>query len=210
MDQTKIYQIYEIFCQVYPHPSTELNYQTHFELLIAVILSAKSQDKVVNKATHDLFAIANTPKKLLLLGEEMLVDKIKTIGLHKNKAKNILKTCELLIKNHNSQIPNNRNDLEALPGVGRKTANIILNIAFGHSTIAVDTHVFRVANRTKIAPGHTTKLVEQALINNTPSKFKKNAHHWLILHGRNICQAKQKKCLECPIVFLCECNEKIV
>lgn len=210
MDRVKVNQIYEIFSQRNPKPTSELIYKTPFELLIAVMLSAQSTDKSVNKVTPSLFALANTPKKIVELGYEELSKQIKTIGLYKTKAKNIIKTCNKLIQNHKGTVPDNRSSLENLAGVGRKTANVILNVAFGYDTIAVDTHVFRVANRTKIAKGHTPILVEKELMKNTPLKFQKNAHHWLLLHGRYFCQAKHIKCTICPIAMLCEYDDKIV
>ena len=191
-----------------PKPTTELNYASPFELLIAVILSAQATDKSVNKATDKLYSIANTPEAILNLGEEGLKTYIKTIGLFNSKAKNIIKTCDLLINQHHSQVPTNRKDLEALPGVGRKTANVILNTAFGEPTIAVDTHIFRVSNRTKIAPGKTVLDVEKKLLKVVPEPFKQDAHHWLILHGRYTCIARKPKCGECIIEDLCEYKHK--
>ena len=191
-----------------PKPTTELNYASPFELLIAVILSAQATDKSVNKATDKLFAAANTPEAILNLGEDGLKNYIKTIGLFNSKAKNIIKTCGLLIEKHHSHVPTNRIDLEALPGVGRKTANVILNTAFGEPTIAVDTHIFRVANRTKIAPGKTVVEVENKLLKVVPEVFKKDAHHWLILHGRYTCVARKPKCGACIIEDLCEYKHK--
>lgn len=187
-----------------PAPTTELKYKTPFELLIAVILSAQSTDVSVNKATAKLFPIANTPKKILTLGEEGLKSAIQTIGLYNNKARNIFKTCEILLKQHKGQVPRSREALEALPGVGRKTANVVLNTAFGEATIAVDTHIFRVANRTGLAPGANVIVVERALLKNVPDEYKKNAHHWLILHGRYICQARKPRCSACLLEDLCE------
>jgi endonuclease-3 len=191
-----------------PSPTTELNFTTPFELLIAVILSAQATDKSVNKATVKLFPVANTPEAIAKLGEEGLKTYIKTIGLFNSKAKNIIKTCDILIGKHHSEVPTNRIDLEALPGVGRKTANVILNTAFGEATIAVDTHIFRVANRTKIAPGKTVLEVEKKLLKVVPEPFKKDAHHWLILHGRYTCVARKPKCGECIIDDLCEYKHK--
>jgi endonuclease-3 len=186
-----------------PRPTTELNYRTHFELLIAVMLSAQATDKSVNKATAPLFKVANTPKKILALGEENLKIYIKTIGLFNTKARHIIKTCEILITQHSGKVPRERNALEALPGVGRKTANVILNTAFGEPTIAVDTHIFRVANRTGLASGKTVREVEEQLLKTVPDKYKKNAHHWLILHGRYTCVARQPKCSDCAIADWC-------
>jgi endonuclease-3 len=191
-----------------PSPTTELNYKSPFELLIAVILSAQATDKSVNKATDILFPVASTPEAILKLGEEGLKTYIKTIGLFNSKAKNIIKTCAILIDKHHSQVPTSRIDLEALPGVGRKTANVILNTAFGESTIAVDTHIFRVANRTKIAPGKTVLEVEKKLLKVVPEPYKKDAHHWLILHGRYTCVARKPKCDACIIEDLCEYKHK--
>lgn len=208
MNAKKRYEIFKRFQAQDPAPTTELHYRSHFELLIAVILSAQATDKSVNKATEKLFAIANTPEKILALGEEKLKNYIKTIGLFNSKAKNIIKTCQLLIEKHHSQIPAERKALEALPGVGRKTANVILNTAFGEDTIAVDTHIFRVANRTKLAPGKTEREVEDKLVKYTPREFRKDAHHWLVLHGRYICIARKPKCPECIICDLCEYPNK--
>ncbi len=186
-----------------PRPTTELNYRSHFELLIAVMLSAQATDKSVNKATAPLFNVANTPKKILALGEENLKIYIKTIGLFNTKARHIIKTCEILITQHGGKVPRSRTALEALPGVGRKTANVILNTAFGEPTIAVDTHIFRVANRTGLASGKTVREVEEQLIKTIPDEYKKNAHHWLILHGRYTCVARQPKCSDCAIADWC-------
>lgn len=202
-----------IFARFYtqnPHPTTELIYRTSFELLIAVILSAQATDKSVNQATQSLFTYANTPESILTLGEEGLKKHIKSIGLFNTKAKNILKTCEILITQHQSKVPNNRDALEALPGVGRKTANVILNTAFGHSTLAVDTHIFRVANRTKLAAGKTPLAVEQQLLKVIPKEYLKDAHHWLILHGRYTCTARKPYCSNCIIKDLCEYPDKIL
>jgi len=191
-----------------PKPTTELEYTTPFELLVAVALSAQSTDKGVNKATRKLFAIANTPETILALGEAGLKSYIKTIGLYNTKAKHILKTCQLLIDQHNSIVPDDQAALEALPGVGRKTANVIRNTAFGHPTIAVDTHIFRVSNRTKIAPGKTVLEVEKKLLKFIPDEFKLDAHHWLILHGRYTCIARTPRCGSCIIEDLCEFKQK--
>jgi len=193
-----------------PHPTTELNYKTPFELLIAVILSAQATDKGVNKATAKLFKAANTPKKMFNLGEDGLKEYIKTIGLFNTKAKNIIKTCAILVEQHNSKVPHDRSALEALPGVGRKTANVVLNTAFGEATIAVDTHIFRVSNRTKLAPGKTVVDVEKKLIKFVPDEFKQDAHHWLILHGRYTCVARTPRCGACIIEDLCEYRHKEV
>jgi len=191
-----------------PHPTTELEYSSPFELLVAVALSAQSTDKGVNKATRKLFAVANTPEKILQLKEAGLKKYIKTIGLYNNKAANIIKTCKLLIEQHHSQVPDDQQALEALPGVGRKTANVIRNTAFGHPTIAVDTHIFRVSNRTKIAPGKNVLEVEKKLIKFIPDEYKLNAHHWLILHGRYTCIARTPRCGSCIIEDLCEFKQK--
>ena len=191
-----------------PHPTTELNYSTPFELLVAVILSAQATDKGVNKATAILFPVANTPAAIVDLGERGLKKYIKTIGLYNNKGRNIIKTCKLLIEQHDSQVPRDRKSLEALPGVGRKTANVILNTAFGEPTIAVDTHIFRVANRTGLAPGKTVLEVEKKLLKVVPEEFRHDAHHWLILHGRYVCLARKPRCGACVIEDLCEYKDK--
>ena len=191
-----------------PQPTTELNYSTPFELLIAVMLSAQATDKSVNKATAPLFKIANTAPAILALGEERLREYIKTIGLFNSKARNIIKTCEMLVKQHGTEVPCERGALEALPGVGRKTANVILNTVFGEPTIAVDTHIFRVANRIGLASGKTVREVEEQLLDCVPKVYKKNAHHWLILHGRYICVARKPKCGQCVVAELCEYSDK--
>ncbi len=191
-----------------PAPTTELEYQDPFELLVAVILSAQATDVGVNKATAKLYPVARTPESILALGIDGLKRYIRTIGLFNNKAENIVKTCRILIEKHNGEVPRSREELEALPGVGRKTANVILNTAFGEPTIAVDTHIFRVANRTGIAKGKTPLEVEKRLLRLTPDEFKKDAHHWLILHGRYVCKARKPLCRECPIVSWCEYPKK--
>ncbi len=191
-----------------PHPTTELEYRTPFELLIAVILSAQATDKSVNLATRRLFARANTPQAIVELGEAGLSEYIKSIGLYPSKAKNIVATCKLLLERHGGQVPRTREALEALPGVGRKTANVVLNTAFGEPTIAVDTHIFRVANRTGLAPGKTPLEVERKLLKSVPEEFRKDAHHWLILHGRYVCKARKPNCPECVIRDLCEYKAK--
>ena len=191
-----------------PNPKTELEYTTPFELLVAVALSAQSTDKGVNKATRKLFAVANTPEKILKLGESGLKKHIKTIGLYNTKATNILKTCKMLIELHNSEVPDDQQALEALAGVGRKTANVIRNTAFGHPTMAVDTHIFRVSNRTKIAPGKNVLEVEKKLLKFIPEEYMLNAHHWLILHGRYTCIARKPRCGSCIIEDLCEFKQK--
>jgi endonuclease-3 len=184
-------------------PDTELHYKNPFELLVAVILSAQATDISVNKATDKLYPVARTPEAILALGVSGLKPYIRTIGLFNSKAENIIKTCRLLIENHGSEVPRTRAELEALPGVGRKTANVILNTAFGEPTIAVDTHIFRVSNRTGIAKGKTPLEVEKRLVRLTPEEFKKDAHHWLILHGRYVCKARKPMCVECPIIEWC-------
>jgi endonuclease-3 len=191
-----------------PHPETELEYSTPFELLVAVILSAQATDKGVNVATRKLFPVANTPAAILALGETGLVDYVKTIGLYRGKAKNIIATCKLLLEQHDGEVPHDREALEALPGVGRKTANVVLNTAFGEPTMAVDTHIFRVANRTGLAPGKTVLAVEKKLLKNVPAEFLQDAHHWLILHGRYVCKARKPDCPACPIADLCGYRRK--
>ena len=193
-----------------PHPKTELVHRTPFELLVAVILSAQATDVSVNAATKNLFPVANTPQGLLDLGEERLREYVQRIGLYKAKSKNIIEACKLLVEKHGGKVPQTREELEALPGVGRKTANVVLNSAFGQPTIAVDTHVFRVANRTGLAPGKDVLEVENKLLKAVPDEFKHDAHHWLILHGRYVCQARKPKCGECLIADLCEFKEKII
>ncbi|WMO14591.1 endonuclease III [Pseudoalteromonas piscicida] len=191
-----------------PHPETELEYSSPFELLVAVTLSAQATDVGVNKATRKLFPVANTPEKILELGLEGLRDYIKTIGLFNSKANNVYKMCQILVDKHGSEVPENREALEALPGVGRKTANVVLNCAFGWPTIAVDTHIFRVSNRTKFAMGKDVVAVEQKLEKVVPKEFKVDVHHWLILHGRYVCTARKPKCGSCIIEDLCEFKEK--
>ena len=191
-----------------PNPTTELNHSTSFELLVAVTLSAQATDKSVNQVTDILFPLANTPKSIYELGENKLRDTIKTIGLFNSKAKHIIQTCRILIDKYNSQVPETRKELEALPGVGRKTANVVLNTAFGQPTIAVDTHIYRVANRTAIASGKTVLEVEKKLIKFIPDEFKVPAHHLMILHGRYVCKARSPHCLDCTLLDLCEYEEK--
>lgn len=191
-----------------PQPTTELEYSTPFELLVAVILSAQATDKGVNVATRKLFPVANTPAAILALGEAGLVDYVKTIGLYRGKARNIIATCKLLLEQHDGAVPHDRDALEALPGVGRKTANVVLNTAFGEPTMAVDTHIFRVANRTGLAPGRTPLAVEKKLMRAVPAAYLMNAHHWLILHGRYICKARKPDCPACPIADLCAFKRK--
>jgi len=193
-----------------PNPSTELIYHSNFELLIAVMLSAQATDVSVNKATPVLFNKAKTPEAICKLGEERLKDYIKTIGLYNSKAKNIIKTCQILIEKHNSDIPTTREALEALPGVGRKTANVVLNVAFNQATMPVDTHIFRVANRTGLAHGKTPLAVENQLMKTIPEAFRNKAHHWIILHGRYTCLARKPKCVTCTIAKWCEFPDKTV
>ena len=204
MNQQKRRLIFERLRAANPAPRTELNYSSPFELLVAVILSAQATDKGVNKATASLFPVANTPQALLDLGEEGLKSHIRTLGLYNAKAANIIKTCALLVEQHGGEVPEERAALEALPGVGRKTANVILNTAFGHETLAVDTHIFRVANRTGLATGRTPLEVEQKLLRLLPKEFLQDAHHWLILHGRYICVARKPRCGDCLIQDLCD------
>jgi len=208
LNREKRSQIFNRLRDANPHPTTELNYSTPFELLIAVILSAQATDKGVNKATIKLFHDANTPETIAALGEARLKTYIKTIGLFNTKAKNIIQTCRLLIEKHDSHVPDNRQALEALPGVGRKTANVILNTAFDQPTMAVDTHIFRVANRTRIAPGKTVLEVEKRLVRLIPDEFMLDAHHWLILQGRYTCIARKPRCGSCLISDLCEYRQK--
>ena len=208
MNKQKREQIFERLAAAIPEPTTELNYSSAFELLIAVVLSAQATDKGVNKATTQLFPVANTPAAILALGEEGLKHYIKTIGLFNSKAANIIKLCQSLMDKHQGQVPASREALEALAGVGRKTANVILNTAFGLPTIAVDTHIFRLANRTGLAPGKNVLEVEQKLNKTVPAKFKKDAHHLLILHGRYTCIARKPRCMSCCMTDLCEFNTK--
>jgi endonuclease-3 len=208
VNREKRQAIYERLRDLDPNPSTELHYESPFELLVSVILSAQATDVSVNRATSRLYRAANTPKALLALGVEGLKPYIRTIGLYNNKAKNIIATCRILVEEHGGEVPRSREELERLPGVGRKTANVILNTAFGEPTIAVDTHIFRVANRTGIARGKTPLEVEKRLVRLTPGEFRKDAHHWLILHGRYVCKARRPLCGECPIVEWCEYRHK--
>jgi endonuclease III len=186
-----------------PSPQTELVYSSVFELLAAVLLSAQATDVSVNKATRGLFAVAPTPQRMLALGVEQVTEHIRTIGLYRTKAKNLLETCRILVEQHGGEVPRSREALQALPGVGRKTANVVLNVAFGEATIAVDTHIFRVANRTGLAPGRTPLHVENALLDRVPAGFRRDAHHWLILHGRYVCQARKPRCGACTAVRFC-------
>jgi endonuclease-3 len=208
MNAKKVKEIFSRFQKENPDPKLELKYRSPFELLVAVVLSAQATDVGVNKATPALFKVANTPKKMVKLGDEGLTKYIKSIGLFNTKAKNIIKTSQILVNRYNGQVPSHREALEALPGVGRKTANVILNAAFDQPTIAVDTHVFRVANRLNLAPGKDVVEVEQKLLKTIPKKFRKHAHHWLILHGRYICTAKKPHCTECFLNDLCEYENK--
>jgi len=208
MNAQKRFEIFKRLSVAIPNPSTELKHSSTFELLIAVILSAQATDKSVNLATDKLFAIANTPQSILALGIDGLEHYIKTIGLYHAKAKNVLATCQMLITKHDSQVPNTRKALEALPGVGRKTANVILNTAFGEPTIAVDTHLFRLGNRIKLATGKTVLEVEIKYLKTIPKEFMQDAHHLLILHGRYVCTARKPKCSECCIQDLCEYRAK--
>jgi endonuclease III len=203
-------ELFKRLQSINPHPTTELQYTSPFELLIAVILSAQATDKSVNLATRLLYKVANTPQAIYLLGVAGLSSYIKTIGLYNSKAKNIIATCKILLDAHDGKVPRQREALEALPGVGRKTANVILNTAFGEPTIAVDTHIFRVANRTGLAAGKTVREVEDRLIQAVPDRFKQDAHHWLILHGRYVCKARKPNCAECVIANLCEYDQKAV
>lgn len=204
MDYARRYELFRRLRNALPDPTTELAYSTPFELLIAVMLSAQSTDRSVNAATAKLFAAANTAQQLVELGESGIKPYIQAIGLYNNKARNIISACQILLDKHNGELPRTREELEELPGVGRKTANVILNTAFGEPTIAVDTHIFRLANRTGLAPGHNVREVEEGLMAATPADFRRHAHHWLILHGRYTCTARQPKCQECIIADLCE------
>ena len=208
MNNEKRTEIYQRLSERNPSPTTELHFASPFELLIAVILSAQATDTSVNKATEKLFAAANNPEAMIALGLSSVTKMVKSIGLYKTKAANILKTCEILVKQHDGEVPNDRQALESLPGVGRKTANVVLNTAFGEPTIAVDTHIFRVANRTRIAQGNTVLDVEKKLLRRTPQQYLINAHHWLLLHGRYICKARTPNCAACFISDLCEYKQK--
>ncbi len=208
MNAAKRIALFERLQAANPAPTTELEYATPFQLLIAVILSAQATDKSVNLATRTLFADAPTPAAMLALGEEGLAGYINRIGLFRTKAKNVIATCRLLLERHGGEVPHDRTALEALPGVGRKTANVVLNTAFGEPTIAVDTHIFRVANRTKLALGKTPLAVEQRLLKVVPEAFRKDAHHWLILHGRYVCKARKPECWRCALTDLCEYKDK--
>ncbi|WP_225748238.1 endonuclease III [Eikenella sp. Marseille-P7795] len=208
MNAQKRREIFQRLRDANPHPTTELVFHSPFELLIAVLLSAQATDKGVNKATAKLFPVANTPQTILDLGLERLMEYTRTIGLYQTKSKHIIATCRLLLEKHQGQVPHTREELEALPGVGRKTANVVLNTAFGQPTMAVDTHIFRVANRMKLAPGKNVREVEDKLMRLVPKEFLLNAHHWLILHGRYTCKAQKPLCHECIVYDLCEYQGK--
>ena len=208
MNNANINKLFSRLEKQNPNPTTELKYKNPFQLLIAVILSAQATDISVNKATKKLFIKSITPEKILNIGEKGLKEHIKNIGLHNTKAKNIIKTCRILVKQHNGEVPEIRSELESLPGVGRKTGNVVLNTAFNKKTIAVDTHIFRVCNRTGLAPGKNVLIVEKKLLKYVPEKFKKNAHHWLILHGRYICSARTPKCPNCLLKDICLYKKK--
>ena len=210
MNAEKRAEIFRRLHAINPNPTTELEYKTPFELLVAVLLSAQATDVSVNAATRRLFPRANTPQKIAKLGVAGVEPFIKTIGLYRTKAKHLIKTCELLIAHHGGTVPENREALEALPGVGRKTANVVLNTAFGWESIAVDTHIFRVANRTKLGPGKTVTEVEKRLERLVPQAYKRNAHHWLILHGRYICKARAPECWRCPARGFCNYRDKVL
>lgn len=208
MNAEKRREIFNRLRAANPHPTTELEYKTPFQLLIAVLLSAQATDVSVNKATSKLYADAGTPRKIYALGVEGLIPYIQTIGLYRTKAKNVIETCRILLAEHGGEVPRTRQELEALPGVGRKTANVVMNTAFGEATIAVDTHIFRVSNRTGIAPGKNVDIVEQKLMKFVAPEFQQDAHHWLILHGRYTCIARKPKCWNCIIADLCEYKDK--
>jgi endonuclease III len=210
MKRADVIELFSRLRELNPHPTTELAYSTPFELLVAVVLSAQATDVGVNKATRKLYPVANTPQAILELGEEGLKRYISTIGLFNAKAKNVIALCQLLIERHGGEVPHSREALEALPGVGRKTANVVLNTAFGEPTIAVDTHIFRVANRTGLAPGKDVRAVEAKLEKVIPAEFKQDAHHWLILHGRYVCKARKPDCPHCAIRDLCGYKHKTV
>jgi endonuclease-3 len=210
MKREAVVELFTRLRELNPRPTTELLFDTPFELLVAVVLSAQATDVGVNKATRKLYPVANTPQAILALGEEGLKRYINTIGLYNAKAKNVIALCELLIARHGGEVPRHREALEALPGVGRKTANVVLNTAFGEPTIAVDTHIFRVANRTGLAPGKDVRAVEDKLLKVVPAEFRRDAHHWLILHGRYVCKARKPDCPRCPIRDLCAYKHKTV
>ncbi|WP_288381174.1 endonuclease III [uncultured Massilia sp.] len=208
MSKDEIHELFSRLSELNPHPKTELEYSSPFELLVAVALSAQATDVGVNKATRRLFPVANTPAKILALGEDGLKQYIATIGLFNAKAKNVIATCRILVEQHGGEVPRSRAALEALPGVGRKTANVVLNTAFGEPTMAVDTHIFRVANRTGLAPGKDVRAVEDSLLKRVPPQFLYDAHHWLILHGRYVCKARKPDCPQCAIRDLCRYKDK--
>lgn len=208
MNAAKRHEIFRRLQAANPHPATELVHRTPFELLVAVVLSAQSTDKGVNQATARLFPVADTPAAIVALGEAGVEERIRTLGLFRNKAKNVVGLCRQLLDRHGGEVPRDRASLEALPGVGRKTANVVLNTAFGEPTIAVDTHIFRVSNRTGLAPGRTVEAVEERLLKMVPAPFRQDAHHWLILHGRYVCQARKPACPSCPIRDLCDFRSK--
>ena len=208
MNADKRRAIFETLRAANPNPATELEYRTPFELLVSVVLSAQATDKSVNLATRRLYAVADTPARIAALGENGLIPYIQTIGLYRTKAKNVVRLAQILLERHGGEVPRDRAALEALPGVGRKTANVVLNTAFGEPTIAVDTHIFRVANRTGIAPGKDVDEVERRLLKFVPEEFRKDAHHWLILHGRYVCKARAPECWRCPISAWCEHRPK--
>lgn len=208
MNNTKRYEIMKRLAAIRPNPKSELEYSNPFELLVAVVLSAQATDKSVNFATRKLYPVANTPKAIVRLGVEGLTPYIKTIGLYRNKAKHVVALSQKLLDEFGGIVPDDRQSLESLPGVGRKTANVVLNVAFGHPTIAVDTHIFRVSNRTGFAPGKTPEEVEKKLLKFVPTEFKKDSHHWLLLHGRYCCKATKPECAACPILDLCEFKKK--
>jgi endonuclease-3 len=210
MNPAKRREIFRRLQAANPHPTTELEYSTPFELLVAVMLSAQATDKSVNLATRELFRVANTPQKLIDLGEHSLREYVQRIGLYQTKSKHIIQSCRILIAQHQEQVPRTREALEALPGVGRKTANVLLNTAFGEPTIAVDTHIFRISNRIGLAFGKSVEEVEKKLLKVVPNEYKLDAHHWLILHGRYVCQARKPKCGECIIQDLCEFKQKVL
>ena len=208
MNAAKRHEIFRRLREANPHPTTELEYTTPFELLIAVLLSAQATDVGVNKATRRLYPVANTPEKILALGLDELTTYIQTIGLYRTKGKNVMATCQILVDRYGGQVPREREALESLPGVGRKTANVVLNTAFGEPTMAVDTHIFRVSNRTGLAPGKNVDIVEQKLLKFVPKEFLQDAHHWLILHGRYTCIARKPQCWNCMIADLCDYKDK--
>lgn len=210
MKRADVVELFSRLRELNPHPTTELEYHTPFELLVAVVLSAQATDVGVNKATRKLYPVANTPQAILALGEDGLKRYINTIGLFNAKAKNVIALCGLLIERHGGEVPRTREALEALPGVGRKTANVVLNTAFGEPTMAVDTHIFRVANRTGLAPGKDVRAVEDKLVKVIPAEFRQDAHHWLILHGRYVCKARKPDCPHCVIRDLCRYKDKTV